>query len=134
MLGTLMKGDVTPDLESGQRVFSGYGDDYFKLGQEKICSHFYFHTGKVVQDWGGDGIASLKISDFKWLEEKTPEVLVIGTGRRTQFPTEEVHAYLASLKVGFECMDSRSAASTFNILLAEGRNISAAMFLPAFRG
>jgi len=59
-----------------------------------------------------------------------PEVLIIGTGRLTAFPSAEVMAWLAEHHIGYECMDSRSAARTYNILVGEGRDVSAAMLLP----
>ena len=40
---------------------------------------------------------------------------------------------LAEAHIGFECMDSRAAARTFNILVGEGRNVSLAMLLPRAR-
>ena len=40
---------------------------------------------------------------------------------------------LAEAHIGFECMDSRAAARTYNILLSEGREVSAAMLLPNAR-
>ena len=130
-----MQGDITPDLESGQRVFTGYDDHSFTLGQEVIASHFYYHDGQVSYDFAKNGtISSLQVADFKWLEQDTPEVLGIGTGRRTQFRSEEACDDFASLHIGFESMDSRSASSMFNILLGDGRKVSAAMFLPGFRG
>lgn len=130
-----MKGDVTPLLESGQRIFRSYEDDYFQLGHEKISSNFCFCFGELIQPWAEqNSVTALKIEDFKWLEVNTPEVLVIGTGRRTGFPSADVLDYLSSLKVGYECMDSRSAARTFNILVGEGRKVATAMFLPKVRG
>lgn len=128
-----MKGDVTPALESGQRIFHRYGNDYFQLGQEKIEENFYFHLG-TVNPWISEDISTLKVEDLKWLEDKSPEVLVIGTGRRTAFPSEDVLDYLASLHIGFECMDSLSAARTFNILVGEGRKVATAMLLAKVRG
>ncbi|MDX8387610.1 MAG: MTH938/NDUFAF3 family protein [Ghiorsea sp.] len=128
-----MKGDVTPDLESGQRVFHRYGDDYFQLGQERIESNFFFHLGEV-SPWITGDISSLTVADLTWLENKTPEVLVLGTGRRTAFPHADVLDYLVSLHVGYECMDSLSAARTFNILVGEGRKVATAMLLPNVRG
>lgn len=128
-----MQGDITPDLESGQRIFHAYGDDYFQLGHEKIEASFYFSQGKVVSPWLKGAISDLCIQDLLWLAKDTPEVLVIGTGRRTAFPSHDVMDYLADLHIGFECMDSLSAARTFNILVGEGRNVAAAMLLPKVR-
>ena len=128
-----MQGDITPSLESGQRLFHTYGDDFFQLGKDRLESSLCFNQGQMIAPWIEGNIASLTINDLKWLEEKTPEVLVIGTGRRTAFPSHDVMDYLASLHVGYECMDSLSAARTFNILVGEGRNVAAAMLLPKVR-
>jgi len=133
MLGTVMQGDITPALESGQRIFHAYGDDYFQLGQDKVETSLIFNHGDIISPWIAGDISTLKIDDLKWLEEHSPEVLVIGTGRRTAFPSHDVMDYLADLHVGFECMDSLSAARTFNILVTEGRNVAAAMLLPKVR-
>ena len=133
MLGTMMKGDVTPELESGQRVFRRYGDDYFQLGQERMEENFCFFAGRFIKPWQVDAVSAMQASDFKWLEDEKPEVLVIGTGRRTVFPSAEVQDYLSSLHIGYECMDSRSAASTFNVLVGEGRKVAAAMLLANVR-
>ncbi len=129
-----MQNDITPALESGQRIFHAYGDDYFQLGQDKVESSLMFHHGKITTPWIDGSISTVTIADLQRLEENTPEVLVIGTGRRTAFPSYEVMDYLADLHVGFECMDSFSAARTFNILVSEGRNVAAAMLLPKVRG
>jgi len=59
---------------------------------------------------------------------------VIGTGRLTAFPDENIMKALADAHIGYECMDSRAAARTYNILVAEGRDVSAAMLLPSARG
>ncbi|HID37645.1 MAG TPA: hypothetical protein EYP39_09795 [Ghiorsea sp.] len=125
-----MQGDITPPLESGQRLFHTYGDDFFQLGKDRVESSLHFFAGKLVSPWFDGDITQLQVSDLKWLEDNTPEVLVIGTGRRTAFPSIEVMDYLASLHVGYECMDSLSAARTFNILVGEARSVAAAMLLP----
>jgi len=67
------------------------------------------------------------------LTEPAPEVLILGTGRLTTFPSANILSYLAERHIGFECMDSRSAARTYNILVGEGRNVSAAILLPGAR-
>jgi len=40
---------------------------------------------------------------------------------------------MAEHHIGFECMDSRASARTYNILVGEGRTVSAAMLLPGVR-
>jgi len=128
-----MQSDTMPSLESGQRLFHTYGDDFFQLGKDRVESSLVFHHGVITSPWLNGNIEELQVKDLAWLEAHKPDLLVIGTGRRTAFPSQEVMDYLASIHVGYECMDSLSAARTFNILVGEGRDVSAAMLLPKVR-
>jgi len=67
------------------------------------------------------------------ITQAPPEVLVIGTGRITAFPCDAVREMLANAHIGYECMDTRSAARTYNILVGEDRDVSAVMLLPSAR-
>jgi len=88
------------------------------------------HRGRATSPWGPASIDKLTIEDLQLLLDDAPEILIIGTGRVTTFPDADILARLREQHIGVECMDSRSAARTFNILLAEGRTVSAAMLLP----
>jgi len=78
-------------------------------------------------------VRAINIDSLRLFTEQPPEVLLIGTGRITAFPDAEVLQFLSETHIGFECMDSRSAARTYNILMAEGRPVSAALLLPGAR-
>jgi NADH dehydrogenase [ubiquinone] 1 alpha subcomplex assembly factor 3 len=56
-----------------------------------------------------------------------PEILVLGCGRRIQRVSKEVRDFLRSNGIKLEAIDSANAASTFNILNEEGRQVAAAM-------
>jgi len=57
-------------------------------------------------------------------------VLLIGSGRTTAFPAADILAAFEARHIGVECMDSRAAARTYNVLVGEGRHVSAAILLP----
>lgn len=59
-----------------------------------------------------------------------PEVLLLGTGARQRFPSPAVLRPLLQAGIGVEVMDTQAAARTYNILMAEGRRVVAAL-LPA---
>jgi len=73
------------------------------------------------------------VEHFTPLLDAPSEVLLIGTGRCTAFPDAGIMQTLRDAHIGFECMDSRAAARTYNILVAEGRDVSVAMLLPGAR-
>ena len=56
-----------------------------------------------------------------------------GTGARLRFPRPEITRPLIEARVGVEVMDVQAACRTYNILVAEGRKVAAALLLePGF--
>lgn len=58
------------------------------------------------------------------------EVVLIGTGDRQQLLAQSVVAPLLRLGIGVEAMTTQAAARTYNILMAEGRQVIAALIPP----
>ena len=56
-----------------------------------------------------------------------PEVLLVGTGAQQQMLPHHIVAPLLKIGVGVESMTTQAAARTFNILMAEGRQVIAAL-------
>ncbi len=128
-----MKGDVSPLLEAHTLLFSGYDDAYIKVNEERYESGLSLHQGEITAPWGPDRLRELKSVDLDPFVQQPPEVLILGTGRVTAFPSADVLDYMTTHHIGFECMDSRAAARTYNILIGEGRRVSVAMLLPGAR-
>jgi len=126
-----MKGDVSPQLAAGTLLFTGYDDHKIRVNAEDYHSGLSIHAGVLTAPWGPDRLCNLTIEHLEAFINPTPEILILGTGRRTLFPNAAIMAHLAELHIGFECMDSRAAARTYNILVAEGRKVSAALLLPS---
>jgi len=128
-----MKGDISALLPQGTLLFSAYGDDYLQLNQHKYQSGLFIHQNKVTAPWGPDRLHDLCLDDLQAIIASPPEVIILGTGRSTAFPDTAILDHMAEHHIGFECMDSRAAARTYNILVGEGRTVSAAMLLPGVR-
>jgi len=54
-------------------------------------------------------------------------IVLLGTGQRQQFPSPAVLRPLLERRIGVEVMDSFAACRTYNILMAEGRDVVAAI-------
>ncbi|MDX8391987.1 MAG: MTH938/NDUFAF3 family protein [Mariprofundaceae bacterium] len=132
-MNTGIPGDISPLTDNRTLLFRGYGDDYLKLNERKITHSFILHHGESVVPWQPKCLADIKNSDFSAFMTAPPEVLLIGTGRITAFPDRAIMQALDEAHIGFECMDSRAAARTYNILIAEGRDVSIATLLPNAR-
>jgi len=128
-----MKGDINPLLPAGTLIFTAYDDDYIEINRERYYSGLCVCRGEIISPWGPSRLHELELKHLADFIEQPPEILILGTGRLTTFPGAGIMQCMADHHIGFECMDSRSAARTYNILVAEGRAVSAAMLLPGAR-
>jgi len=128
-----MKGDISPKLAAGTLLFTAYDNAYLEVNKHRYESAITIHHGTVADNWDPERLRDISIEHLSALTEPRPEVLILGTGRLTAFPNADILAYMAEHHIGFECMDSRSAARTYNILVGEGRTVSAAILLPGAR-
>ena len=61
-----------------------------------------------------------------------PEVLLIGTGARQHMLDRDILTPLQRSGIGVECMSTPAAARTYNVLMAEGRRVIAALLTEEF--
>ena len=60
-------------------------------------------------------------------ERDALDLLLLGTGRRSQLPGAEVRRAFGAAGVALEVMDTGAACRTYNVLLGEGRPVGAAL-------
>ena len=92
------------------------------------------YTDSLVVPWTGDVRAwnaptfeSLAPAHFETLVTLRPELVLFGSGRRLRFPPAALLRPLIEAGIGFETMDTAAACRTYNVLLAEGRSVVAAL-------
>ena len=61
------------------------------------------------------------------LLELDPQVILLGTGARQIFPAMALLARGLARSIGIEVMDTGAACRTYNILMAEGRQVVAGL-------
>jgi uncharacterized protein len=86
-------------------------------------------TRSIVGKWSKKAVAELNEGDFAALLEEAPEVIIVGTGATNIFPPRELVFAMARRGVGLEVMDTTAAARTFNVLVAEDRQVAAVFYL-----
>lgn len=129
--GGSFSADVSNERIDGAPIIRGYGDDYFQVEGERFLAPLMLHQGKVTSPWGPEKPSELTLDDLQTMMAEPPEILILGMGMRIQFPSEEILAALRKYHIGVEYMDSRAAARTYNIIVGEGRTVSACLFLPS---
>ena len=86
-----------------------------------------------MSDWGEKPIADLSEEDFADLlgspSTSALEMVILGTGAKSRFPSRELMFAFARRGVGLEYMNTPAAARTFNVLVGEGRRVVAVLYL-----
>ena len=80
-----------------------------------------------VQPWAVERFEALSEASFEPLLAMAPELVIFGSGSRLRFPPPALLKALMARRIGFETMDTPAACRTYNVLLAEGRAVVAAL-------
>jgi uncharacterized protein len=84
---------------------------------------------RLISAWRPSSFSDLKSGDFDALAELTPEIVILGTGEKQRFPHPSLTETLVQHNIGLEAMTTAAACRTYNILMAEGRRVAAALFM-----
>ena len=112
----------------GTLTIHSVSDDQIQIGGQVFTSTIAMTAVELLDDWSDKAIDELTESDFAALLDTRPEVIILGTGNNNVFPPRELVFAMARRGVGFEVMNTRAAASTFNVLAGEGRQVAAVLY------
>lgn len=117
------------DNPTSRNLVTGYGAGYVAINHRQYQTSLILLPDRIVEPWGGGGFEALAESDFEALRALGPEILLLGTGNRQRFPAPHLLRPLIDAHIGCEVMDLPAACRTFNILMAEGRLVAAALLI-----
>ncbi|MFC3339591.1 Mth938-like domain-containing protein [Paracandidimonas soli] len=128
---------------------TAYGSDYIEINEVRYRHAVHFAPeGEIhqldvqdVSDFTAEllrelaGLRKASSDPMAFLEGNTalvraadaPEVVLIGTGLEQRFLPHRLTQPLLAAGTGIEAMSTQAAARTYNILMAEGRRVVAAL-------
>ena len=118
------------DSPDGRNSFTGYGEGYVQVSGQRHVASLVVAGDRVIADWPAASVEALRADHFAAILELAPEIVLLGTGAALRFPDAALLAPLYRSGIGVEVMDTPAACRTYNILLAEGRNVVAALIVP----
>lgn len=118
---TLDNGDATFQIKS-------YEKNTIVVNEQTYSYPILVMAKHLIAPWGPRWFEELKETDFELILSYKPKIFILGTGEQHRFPPPHLYAMLINNHIGVEVMDTRAACRTYTVLMAEGREVAAALF------
>ena len=121
--------DVTPLVPDGFQLIDSYG-----LGQFRVAGVLWRQAIIVLPEqtvkWSLQSVAELTVESLAPVYDADPaiEILLIGCGDRMALVPTAFKQECRAKGIGVGSMDTGAACRTYNVLMAEGRRVAAALF------
>ena len=119
----------TLDQPATQYVIRSYAPGRLVVGEREFSRSLIVSARTLLEEWRPQAMDELAAADLEPALALRPEVLLLGSGARQVFPPAALLAELHGRRIGFEVMDTGAACRTYNLLVAEGREVAAALII-----
>ena len=113
----------------GKQLITGYSKDWISINNLIYPQSLVVLPDELLLDWSASDFDSLNQANFECLLAHQPEVVLLGTGSTHRFIRPHLIQALTESNIPVECMTTDAACRTYNILMAEGRKVAAALIL-----
>jgi uncharacterized protein len=111
----------------GQNTFTAYGEGYVSVNAVRHSSNLIVLPERLIPEWTTASFATLSLADFEFLSTLENDIILLGAGNEHRFPRPELMQPLMRANKGLEVMTIQAACRTYNILISEGRKVTAAL-------
>ena len=118
---------LTLESNAGVNLIRSYSNGALWVGEQVFHRSCILTPTTVLADWRPTKVEDLQPSDFEPLFALKPELVLLGTGDRQQFPAVAIRGAFVRAGIGLETMDLGAACRTYNVLVQEERQVCAAL-------
>jgi uncharacterized protein len=117
--------DITPLIPEGRQIIQAYGNGQFRVNGALFGEAIIVFPERTIP-WPDSGLTAAAFQPVLAVAEEV-ELLLVGCGLRAAFVPPGVRQTLRQAGIVLDAMDTGAACRTYNVLLAEGRRIAAAL-------
>lgn len=99
-----------------------YDNTKFVIGETEYTTSIIVSADAVVQ-WNVQNIDELTPDLCVPLLDTNASVILLGSGSIFKQPSQEIHQYFLQHSRALEVMDTGAACRTYNVLVADGRDV-----------
>jgi len=110
-------------------VIRAYTDTSVTINDELFTRSVIIQPEQLMRDWSPQCADDLDSTAIQPLTKLNTEIILLGTGNIQSFPDRRLFMPCYDRGIGIEIMDTPAACRTYNILLEEGRAVTAALLI-----
>jgi uncharacterized protein len=122
---------LAEEIITGSYSVQAYDKGQITINEKNYHQSLILSAQEIIAPWPVNTVRELTTEHLQPIVEQKPEVVLLGTGEQQQFPDIEILGFFAQLGLGLEVMNNGAACRTFNILVAEDRQVVAALIQSA---
>jgi len=107
---------------SNLNTINAYEDDSISVSN-RVHRNSFILSPTSLTEWPINSIDDVCIEHCQQILELNPQVVLLGTGAKQIFPSPEIYAFFGQQQIGLEVMANHAACRTYNILVAEDRDV-----------
>ncbi|MHB8472380.1 MAG: Mth938-like domain-containing protein [Gammaproteobacteria bacterium] len=120
---------ISQDTGTANYRIRGYAAGQVTVNDQVITRSVILLPERLIEDWPPQTFQALAAAHFAQLAILEAEIILIGTGAELKFPAPALLMPLYNAGIGVEVMDTGAACRTYNVLMAEGRAVAAALLM-----
>ena len=117
------------DRPSGFNIVTALGPGWVEINGRRHLRSLLLAPNEIDTHWGPMAGAPVEERHLHRLAAFAGHVLLLGTGLRQRFPAPALMRSLIDAGSALDVMDTGAACRTYNILVAEGRAVVAALVI-----
>lgn len=115
--------------EEGNFRIRSYAAGAIIINEETLTRSVVVTPKQLIREWPPQSFDHLAPEHFDSILTLNPEIVLIGTGAHLRFPAPDVILPITTKNIGIEIMDTGAACRSYNVLMAEGRRVAAALLM-----
>lgn len=120
--------DLNLEIPQGHNFIRSIGEDGIRVHDQYYTEPFILSASELEPHWNVASIDDINADKLQIIFDMDPEVVLIGCGQQQRFLPPATQMLFLRRNIGIEIMITDAACYTFNVLVAEGRRVVAALF------